>query len=151
MGLFGKQIKETSEGVSVVFDSLNGLIDNAFTSKEEKAEALQKLKDAENYIVTLMINAATERHKIDMQSDNKLSKNIRPLTLIFLLGMLAVLFAIKAIWNIEVPDAYLKILESWGGMGIMFYFGSRALEKTGGIASALSGVLKRRSKKDDRT
>lgn len=146
MRLFGKNVKDAGEGVGVVFDSITGLVDKAFTSKEEKAEALQQLKEAQNYIESVVITATTERHRVDMNSDNSLSKNIRPLTLIVLLGTLIVLFLLKAIWDIEVSQVYLGVLQEWGGMAIMFYFGSRALEKTTGLAGSLKNVINRKNK-----
>ena len=144
MSIFGREIKQASEGVSAVFDSIGGMIDSTFTSQEEKDAALQKLKEAENEITSILVNAATERHKTDMQSDNFMSKNVRPFTLAFILFMLVLLYLMKAIFGVEVSPAYLSVLEEWGGIAIMFYFGSRALEKTGSIATSIGSLIKKR-------
>lgn len=69
---------------SGLFKSAEGILDTTITNKEElqivKNELQKILNDAEKNAQIQV----TERWKSDMQSDNKLSKNIRPATLIFM-------------------------------------------------------------------
>ena len=67
-----------------LFKSAEGILDTTITNKEElqtvKNELQRILNDAEKNAQIQV----TDRWKSDMQSDNKLSKNIRPATLIFM-------------------------------------------------------------------
>ena len=69
---------------SGLFKQAEGILDTTITNKEElqivKNELERILNDAEKNAQIQV----TERWKSDMQSDNKLSKNIRPATLIFM-------------------------------------------------------------------
>lgn len=73
-------------------------------------------------------NNLTERLKADMSSDSWLSKNIRPLTLIFLLVAYSG-FAIASIFEFETRGAYVELLGQWGMLVMSFYFGGRTMEK----------------------
>jgi len=73
-------------------------------------------------------NNLTDRLKADMASDSWLSKNIRPLTLIFILGAYFT-FAMMSAFNYETRGAYVELLGQWGMLIMSFYFGGRTLEK----------------------
>jgi uncharacterized membrane protein (DUF106 family) len=70
----------------------------------------------------------TRRAEADMASDSWLSKNIRPMTLIFIL-MAYTVFGLMSAWDIEVNQAYVELLGQWGMLIMSFYFGGRTLEK----------------------
>ena len=70
----------------------------------------------------------TDRHKADMASDSWLSKNIRPMTLIFILGAYFT-FAMMSAFDMETRGAYVELLGQWGMLIMSFYFGGRTLEK----------------------
>ena len=81
MSILGKIF---SSGASDLVKNVGGVIDNLHTSKEEKLEAQRKLQElVANYEVEMEKNV-TDRWKSDMNSDSWLSKNVRPLVLIFL-------------------------------------------------------------------
>lgn len=67
--------------------------------------------------------AITERHKNDMQSDSWLSKNVRPMALIYLMGLFTLAFFS------EVPETVLEMLQNLLMTVFIFYFGARSLEK----------------------
>ena len=67
----------------------------------------------------------TERHKNDMQSDSWLSKNIRPLVLVYLM----VLFTLAFFF--QVPETILTMLRDLLMSSFAFYFGARTIEKVG--------------------
>jgi hypothetical protein len=73
-------------------------------------------------------NNLTQRVQADMASDSWLSKNIRPMTLIFLLVAYSG-FAIASIFEYETRGAYVELLGQWGMLVMSFYFGGRTLEK----------------------
>lgn len=73
-------------------------------------------------------NNLTERLKADMSSDSWLSKNIRPLTLVFILLAYST-FAMMSAFDLETRGAYVELLGQWGMLIMSFYFGGRTLEK----------------------
>ena len=70
----------------------------------------------------------TKRAEADMGSDSWLSKNIRPMTLVFILLTYTV-FGLMSAWDIEVNNNYVELLGQWGMLIMSFYFGGRTLEK----------------------
>ena len=76
------------------------------------------------------MESVTERWSSDMQSDSWLSKNVRPLSLIFLtittVGLIYLDFYDP---ELQVPSEWIELLKSLL-LGIYIaYFGSRGLEK----------------------
>jgi len=63
-----------------------------------------------------------------MASDSWLSKNIRPMTLIFILGAYFV-FAMMSAYGNNANEKYVELLGQWGMLIMSFYFGGRTLEK----------------------
>ena len=70
----------------------------------------------------------TKRQQADMMSDSWLSKNIRPMTLMFILGGYFV-FAMMSAFDLDTNKAYVELLGQWGMLIMSFYFGGRTLEK----------------------
>ena len=70
----------------------------------------------------------TDRWKGDMGSDSWLSKNIRPMTLIAILGAYFV-FASASAFGWSVNESYVKLLGEWGQLIMLAYFGGRTAEK----------------------
>ena len=70
----------------------------------------------------------TKRQQADMASDSTLSKNIRPMTLVYILVVYSA-FAMMSAWDIEVNNNYVELLGQWGMLIMSFYFGGRTLEK----------------------
>lgn len=73
-------------------------------------------------------NNLTARMEADMKSDSWLSKNIRPMTLVFIL-ITYTTFGMMSAWDIEVNNNYVELLGQWGMLIMSFYFGGRTLEK----------------------
>ena len=119
-----------SSGATELIKGVGGVIDNLHTSKEEKLEAEQKVKDLiANYEVEMEKNI-TERWKMDMQSDSWLSKNIRPLVLIFLVVSTVLLVFIDAgAISFDVKSSWVDLLQLVLITVIGAYFGGRSLEK----------------------
>ena len=91
-------------------------------------QAAQKLQEVELEFYKIEQNNLTDRLKADMSSDSWLSKNIRPMVLIFLLVAYSG-FAIASIFNYETRGAYVELLGQWGMLVMSFYFGGRTMEK----------------------
>ena len=115
------------------------ILDRVLPNEEAKAQALAELKKIENdgKLGELNVNLEeykteqnnlTERLKADMASDSWLSKNIRPLTLIFIL-VAYFTFAMMSAFNLETRGNYVELLGQWGMLIMSFYFGGRTLEK----------------------
>ena len=119
-----------SGGAADLVKSVSGVIDNLHTSKEEKLAAEQKVKELISSYEIEMEKNITERWKMDMQSDSWLSKNIRPLVLIFLVVSTMLLVFIDAgVIAFEVKASWVDLLQLVLITVIGAYFGGRSLEK----------------------
>lgn len=115
------------------------LIDKLIPDPEQKAKAqleLQRMAQEgelakmanETKLYETEQNNLTQRMQADMASDSWMSKNIRPLTLVFLLTAYSG-FAIASIFDYETRGAYVELLGQWGMLVMSFYFGGRTMEK----------------------
>ena len=119
-----------SGGAKELVEGVGGVIDNLHTSKEEKLEAEAKIKDLVMGYEAEMQKQVTERWKMDMQSDSWLSKNIRPLVLVFLVVATVLLIFIDAgVIAFEVKASWVDLLQLVLITVIGAYFGGRSLEK----------------------
>jgi len=125
--------------LTALLDVGGKLIDKLIPDPQAKAKAqLELAKLAQDGELAKMANETelykteqgnlTDRHKADMASDSWLSKNIRPLTLIFILGAYFT-FAMMSAFDFETRGAYVELLGQWGMLIMSFYFGGRTLEK----------------------
>lgn len=93
---------------------------------EQSGELARMANEAKMYETEQ--NNLTQRMQADMASDSWMSKNIRPMTLIFLLVAYSG-FAIASIFEYETRGAYVELLGQWGMLVMSFYFGGRTMEK----------------------
>ena len=119
-----------SGGGADLVKNVGGVIDNLHTSEEEKLEAERKIKEVvANYEVEMEKNI-TARWEADLKSDSWLSKNVRPLVLIFLIVCTMLLIFIDAgALNFEVKSTWVDLLQLVLITVIGAYFGGRSLEK----------------------
>tara|TARA_R100001443_G_scaffold12076_3_gene21560 strand:+ start:849 stop:1241 length:393 start_codon:yes stop_codon:yes gene_type:complete len=122
--------KMFSGGAADLVKNVGGVLDNLTTSKEEKLEAERKIKELiANYEVEMEKNI-TARWEADLKSDSWLSKNVRPMTLVFLIVCTMLLIFIDAgAINFNVKDSYVDLLQLVLITVIGAYFGGRSLEK----------------------
>ena len=93
---------------------------------EVSAEALRMLQDYE----LTELKEVTTRWDNDMTSDSWLSKNVRPITLLYLLLIMTVLVIGDSIpGGFIVKDIWVTLVESLLITVIIAYFGSRGVEK----------------------
>ena len=111
------------------------ILDKVLPDPEAKAKAQAALMEMQQKGELAQLQAdineqnnLTDRLKADMASDSWLSKNIRPMTLVFILLVYTV-FAAMSAWDIEVNNNYVELLGQWGMLIMSFYFGGRTLEK----------------------
>jgi len=77
-------------------------------------------------------NNVTERWKADMNSDVKLAKLIRPITLITLMVMFCLTMVFDSLdnWPFNVKDSYVDLLQVLMLTAFGAYFAGRTIEKT---------------------
>ena len=109
---------------------VGGVIDKLTTTDEERLAAKQKIqellekadKDAQSQI--------TDRWKMDMQSDSFLSKNIRPLVMVYLTAVFTILaFADGNVGGFKIGSAYIPVFQTLLMTTYGAYFVGRTWEK----------------------
>ena len=119
-----------SGGAADLVKGVGGVIDNLHTSKEEKLEAERKIKELISNYEVEMEKTITDRWKSDMNSDSWLSKNVRPMILIFLVVSTVLMIFIDAgTINFIVEPKWTDLLQLVLITVIGAYFGGRSLEK----------------------
>ena len=117
-------------GAADLVKNVGGVIDNLHTSKEEKLEAKRKLEELILNHEAEMQRNVTDRWKADMNSDSWLSKNVRPLVLIFLVVCTVLMIFIDAgTIEFDVEAKWTDLLQIVLITVIGAYFGGRSLEK----------------------
>ena len=119
-----------SGGAAELVKGVGGVIDNLHTSEEEKLEAERRIKEIiANHEVEMEKNI-TSRWEADLKSDSWLSKNVRPLVLVFLIVCTMLLIFVDAgALNFEVKSSWVDLLQLVLITVIGAYFGGRSLEK----------------------
>ena len=119
-----------SGGAADLVKGVGGVIDNLHTSEAEKLEAANKIKQlVANYEVE-MEKQISDRWKADMNSDSWLSKNVRPLVLIFLVVCTVLMIFIDAgTIAFQVEEKWTDLLQLVLITVIGAYFGGRTMEK----------------------
>ena len=119
-----------STGATELVKGVGGVIDELHTSEEEKLQAEHKVKELlSNYEVELE-REITSRWESDMKSDSWLSKNVRPLTLMFLVVSTVLMVFIDAgAISFTVDEDWKELLKMVLITCIGAYFGGRSYEK----------------------
>lgn len=111
------------------------VLDKFIPDPEAKAKAQKELLELQQQGRLAELNAdnieaqeITKRQESDMASDSWMSKNIRPMTLIAILGGYFT-FAMMSAFGYEANQNYVTLLGNWGMLVMSFYFGGRTLEK----------------------
>tara|TARA_R110001592_G_scaffold6936_6_gene38275 strand:- start:10027 stop:10419 length:393 start_codon:yes stop_codon:yes gene_type:complete len=127
MSILGKIF---SGGATELVKGVGGVIDSLHTSDEERLEAELKIKELVANYEAQMDKEITSRWEADMKSDSWLSKNVRPLVLIFLVVSTVLLIFIDAgVINFVVEAKWTDLLQLVLITVIGAYFGGRSLEK----------------------
>jgi hypothetical protein len=125
--------------LAALLDVGGKLIDKLVPDPEAKAKAQMELAKMaqdgelakianETELYKTEQNNLTQRMQADMASDSWLSKNIRPLTLVYIL-VAYLLLAVLDASVLDIADSFVELLGQWGMLVMSFYFGGRTLEK----------------------
>lgn len=141
-----KKFKETKLGIFLtdkapnILDSIGnvlpdkgvlGIVKNLIDSDDgmsplQKMEALNLVREHEKELE----KQVSERWTSDMTSDSWLSKNVRPLTLVYLLFVMTILVIGDSLEGfLSVGIAWVNLIESLLITVFIAYFGSRGFEK----------------------
>ena len=120
-----------SSGATSLVKGVGDVIDNLHTSKEEKMAAELKIKELVASYEIEMEKQISSRWEADMKSDSWLSKNVRPLVLVFLvISTVLMIFIDAGTINFVVEPKWTDLLQLVLITVIGAYFGGRSLEKT---------------------
>jgi uncharacterized membrane protein (DUF106 family) len=121
--------------LTALLDIGGKILDKVFPDPTQAEQAKLKLLEMQQNGELAQIAAdtaeqqeLTKRQQADMASDSTLSKNIRPMTLVFILVVYST-FAMMSAFDVEVNNNYVELLGQWGMLIMSFYFGGRTLEK----------------------
>ena len=108
------------------FGIVKNLISSDTTMPPQDKETALKLLDMD----IAEMNNVSERWRSDMTSDSWLSKNTRPLTLIYLTVCMTILIVIDSFHTLfDVDTAWVDLLKTLLVTVYVAYFGSRGAEK----------------------
>ena len=143
----GKEVVENTFGVKIpdapTPEDVAKLRQLQYDHEERLLElGVEKARLEQEELKALLAAAANEEDNVskrwasDMTSDSWLSKNIRPMTLVYILTAYLIFAGLSAA-GINVQESYVALLGQWGMLVMTAYFGGRTVEK----------VMEMRSKK----
>jgi len=103
-------------------------ITDVTTALQANPDLALKLKEIDTRAFEAETKAVSERWQADMASDSWLSKNIRPMTLVYILTAF-ILMSVLDGFGFHISEAYVNLLGQWGMVVMTAYFGGRTLEK----------------------
>jgi len=113
-----------------VAEKISNIIAKHTFSKEDRARFEKEMTEVFINAEADMQQNVTERWKTDMNSDSWLSKNVRPLVLIFLVVSTVLMVFIDAgVISFDVKDTWIDLLQLVLITVIGAYFGGRSVEK----------------------
>ena len=120
-----------SNGAAKLVEGIGGVLDELITSKDEKLAAELKIKELIAKHEVEMETEITSRWSSDMNSDSWLSKNVRPMVLIFLVVCTVLMIFIDAgSISFTVEEKWTDLLQLVLITVIGAYFGGRSFEKS---------------------
>ena len=135
----GKEVVETTLGIKIPDNptpaDVEKLRQAQFDHEERLLElGIEKARIEQEELKALLAAQANQednvskRWQADMASDSWLSKNIRPMTLVYILTAYLVFAGLSAA-GIDINEAYVSLLGQWGMLVMTAYFGGRTVEK----------------------
>lgn len=104
--------------------------DKAITDKDLRQQYQNQVDMAILTMAEEYEKEISKRHELDMQSDSWLSKNIRPMTLAFLMFVFVIItFFDGNVGRFSLNEAYIPVYETFLTLVFTFYFGGRSIEK----------------------
>tara|TARA_R110001592_G_scaffold110320_1_gene306553 strand:+ start:48 stop:494 length:447 start_codon:yes stop_codon:yes gene_type:complete len=140
-----------SGGVGEAVEKVGGVLDKFITTKEEKAEALNEINKVFLDHESKMQQEVSARWNADMASDSWLSKNIRPLVMIFLVVSTVLLIFVDAgAITFAVKESWVDLLQLVLITVIGAYFGGRSVEKIKNTDVGSSDIFSSRKDKKNK-
>ena len=126
-----KKILEKLFGVgSSVIGEVSEAVDRFIRTKEERDAFEKEMTEIFIRAEADMQKNVSERWRYDMESDSWLSKNVRPLVLVFLIINTMILIFVEAgVISFEVKGEWISLLQVVLLTVIGAYFGGRSIEK----------------------
>ncbi len=113
-----------------VMDNVGNLVDKFVQTPDERSLFKKQMTNILIEAEAEIEKNITERWKADMSSDNKLSKSVRPLVLIFLIVSTIILIFIDSGFIIfAVDNEWKDLLKMLLMTTVAAYFGGRSYEK----------------------
>jgi len=130
-GILSKIFGTAAGGVA---DKISKIIDRHNFSKEEKANFEKEMEEIFIAAEAEQQRNVSERWKADMNSDNTLSKSVRPLMLMFtIVSTVILIFIDSGFVSFEVADEWKDLLKTLLITIVAAYFGGRSYEKSQSI------------------
>jgi len=140
-----------SGGVGEAVEKVGGVLDKFITTKEEKAQALNDINKVFLDFEAQMQKEVSARWNADMASDSWLSKNIRPLVMIFLvISTILLIFIDAGVIKFTVKDNWVDLLQLVLITVIGAYFGGRSVEKIKNTDIGTSDIFSSRKDKKNK-
>ena len=135
----GKEVVENALGVKISDNPSDAEVAKLrqlqFDHEERLLElGIEKARIEQEELKALLVaqanqeNNISDRWKADMSSDSWLSKNVRPMTLVYILTAY-LLFALLDGAGYKISETYITLLGQWGLIVMTAYFGGRTVEK----------------------
>ncbi len=129
-----------SSGASALVGAVGNVIDNLSTSDEEKltlknelTKEMNRFKESQMEATANYDKEITKRLELDMKSDSWLSKNIRPMMLIFVTAIVSIMafttIFILPLDKVELVKPWITLFTAVMMVQYAFYYGSRGIEK----------------------
>ena len=109
---------------------VGNIIDNLHTSEDEKLEAKQKLESLLIQAEQAAQTQVSQRWEADMKHGSWLSKNIRPITLVFLTAVFVILSVFDGnLGDFTIAESYVPVYQTLLITVYGAYFAGRSIEK----------------------
>ena len=140
-----------SGGVGDAVEKVGGVLDKFITTKEEKAQALNEINKVFLDFEAQIQKEVSARWNADMASDSWVSKNIRPLVMIFLVVSTVLLIFVDAgVIKFAVKESWVDLLQLVLITVIGAYFGGRSVEKIKNTDVGSSDIFSSRKDKKNK-
>ena len=119
-----------SGGAAELVKGVGSVIDNLHTSGEEKAAAKERITSILAQAEQAAQAQVSARWEADLKHGSWLSKNIRPLTLVFLTGVFVILSVFDGnLGEFTIGQAYVPVYQTLLMTVYAAYFAGRSIEK----------------------
>ena len=124
LGEVGKPLLKVAGNLTGI-DALTVLSDSITTSKELNQIQKEKALD----LIKIDLQEVTKRWEADSKSDSWLSKNVRPLVLLYNIFIVSLFCLLDSLDTIDIKEHWVSLFGNMLLTMIVAYFGGRSYEK----------------------